>query len=160
VQAATRALLWPVVAGAWLSIALLFIATTRALAPLSALTQATRRLAAGDLRSRVPETGAAELVELSTAFNSMAGRARHRRSAPAPDGERRGARVAHAAHEPALPDRGDAGWTLACRRGCRTRAPRRDAAARAAGRGSATALARRGRPAAARASRIRPARTG
>src|SRR5262249_1036063 len=73
VQAATRALLWPVVAGAWLSIALLFIATTRALAPLSALTQATRRRAAGDLRSRVPETGAAELVELSTAFNSMAG---------------------------------------------------------------------------------------
>jgi signal transduction histidine kinase len=67
-----RVLLWPMVAGAWISIALLFVATTRVLAPLRSLTQATRRLAQGDLRSRVPVAGATELAQLSAAFNGMA----------------------------------------------------------------------------------------
>jgi signal transduction histidine kinase len=67
-----RVLLWPMVAGAWISIALLFVATTRVLAPLRSLTQATRRLAEGDLRSRVPVAGATELAQLSAAFNGMA----------------------------------------------------------------------------------------
>jgi two-component system sensor histidine kinase BaeS len=67
-----RVLLWPVVGGALASVVLLLLATSRALSPLGALTQATRRLAAGNLASRVPVAGAAELAELSTAFNGMA----------------------------------------------------------------------------------------
>jgi signal transduction histidine kinase len=70
--AVNRVLLWPVVGGALASVVLLLLATSRALSPLGVLTQATRRLAAGDLASRVPVTGAAELAELSTAFNGMA----------------------------------------------------------------------------------------
>jgi len=70
--AVNRVLLWPVVGGALASVALLFFATSRALSPLGALTRATRRLATGDLASRVPVSGAAELAELSTAFNGMA----------------------------------------------------------------------------------------
>jgi len=70
--AVNRVLLWPVVGGALASVVLLLLATSRALSPLGALTQATRRLAAGDLASRVPVAGAAELAELSTAFNGMA----------------------------------------------------------------------------------------
>jgi signal transduction histidine kinase len=71
--AVNRVLLWPVVGGALVSVLLLFVATSRAIAPLGALTQATRRLAAGDLTSRVSVSGATELAELSTAFNGMAG---------------------------------------------------------------------------------------
>ncbi len=70
--AADRVLLWPVVGGALASIALLFAATSRALAPLRALTLATQRLAAGDRSSRVPVSGASELAALSDAFNGMA----------------------------------------------------------------------------------------
>jgi two-component system sensor histidine kinase BaeS len=70
--AVNRVLLWPVVGGAIASVVLLFVAMSRALSPLQALTQATRRLATGDLASRVPVSGATELAELSTAFNGMA----------------------------------------------------------------------------------------
>jgi len=70
--AVDRGLLLPLLAGALASIVLLVITTTSALSPLRRLTDATRRLAAGDLGSRVEVSGAAELAELSTAFNVMA----------------------------------------------------------------------------------------
>jgi signal transduction histidine kinase len=71
--AVDRGLLLPLLVGALASIVLLLITTASALSPVRTLTAATRRLAGGDLSSRVPVSGAAELAELSTAFNGMAG---------------------------------------------------------------------------------------
>src|SRR5262245_11190375 len=70
--AVDRGLLLPLLAGALASMLLLLITTASALSPVRTLTAATRRLAAGDLASRVPVSGASELAELSTAFNGMA----------------------------------------------------------------------------------------
>jgi two-component system sensor histidine kinase BaeS len=71
--AVDRGLLLPLLVGALASIVMLLITTASALSPVRTLTDATRRLAGGDLSSRVPISGAAELAELSTAFNGMAG---------------------------------------------------------------------------------------
>lgn len=68
----SRVLVLPLFLGALASIALLFFAVSRLLAPLRAVTDATRRLASGDRAARVPVTGASEMAELSTAFNRMA----------------------------------------------------------------------------------------
>lgn len=51
--------------GAWLL-------RRRVVLPLAALAAGTRRIAAGDLRARIPEQGPAELAELAGAFNRMA----------------------------------------------------------------------------------------
>jgi two-component system sensor histidine kinase BaeS len=67
-----RVLLAPLLGGALLSMALLFFAVSRVLAPLRAVTDATRRLAAGDRASRVPVAGASEVADLALAFNHMA----------------------------------------------------------------------------------------
>jgi signal transduction histidine kinase len=71
-SAVDRGLLLPLLIGALASIVLLLVTTISALSPVRTLTGATRRLAAGDFASRVPVKGAAELAELSTAFNGMA----------------------------------------------------------------------------------------
>ena len=70
--AVDRGLLLPLLAGALASIALLLVTTASALSPLRRLTDATRRLAAGDRAARVPVAGASEVAELSQAFNGMA----------------------------------------------------------------------------------------
>ena len=67
-----RVLLAPLLGGALLSIVLLFFAVSRLLAPLRAVTDATRRLAAGDRAARVTVAGASEVADLSHAFNRMA----------------------------------------------------------------------------------------
>jgi two-component system sensor histidine kinase BaeS len=70
--AVDRGLLLPLLAGALATIVLLLITTASALSPLRRLTDATRRLAAGDRATRVPLAGASEVAELSQAFNGMA----------------------------------------------------------------------------------------
>lgn len=70
--AVNRALLVPVLLGAFASIVLLVAASSTLLSPLRALTEATRRLARGDRGARVPVAGASEVAELATAFNGMA----------------------------------------------------------------------------------------
>jgi signal transduction histidine kinase len=68
----SRVLLAPLLGGALVSIALLFLAVSRLLAPLRAVTGATRRLASGDRAARVPVAGASEVADLASAFNNMA----------------------------------------------------------------------------------------
>lgn len=67
-----RALLAPVLLGALASIVLLIAAASRLLSPLRHLTEATRRLAGGDLATRVPVGGASEVAALAESFNGMA----------------------------------------------------------------------------------------
>lgn len=67
-----RVLVGPLLLGALASIVLLFFATSRALAPLRALTEASQRLAKGDRAARVTVAGSTEVAELAQAFNAMA----------------------------------------------------------------------------------------
>lgn len=57
-------------------VAIMFIVSRAVIAPIERLTDATRRLAAGDLEGTVPAKGGGELTELGAAFNSMAGKLR------------------------------------------------------------------------------------
>jgi two-component system NtrC family sensor kinase len=53
----------------------------RVVSPLAVLSAATKRVADGDLRSRIAEAGPLELAELARSFNSMAGSLEHEREA-------------------------------------------------------------------------------
>lgn len=66
------ALVAPLLLGALASMLLLFLAASRALAPLRSLTDATRRLAAGDRTARAHVGGSTEVAELAQSFNAMA----------------------------------------------------------------------------------------
>lgn len=59
--------------GGGLSLVLAFLLTYRLLKPVQELTQASRRLASGDLSQRVPIRGGDELADLGKTFNQMAG---------------------------------------------------------------------------------------
>ncbi|MEQ1832826.1 MAG: HAMP domain-containing sensor histidine kinase [Candidatus Eisenbacteria bacterium] len=67
-----RVLVAPLLLGALASMVLLFLAASRALAPLRSLTDATRRLAAGDRAARARVGGSSEVADLAQSFNAMA----------------------------------------------------------------------------------------
>ncbi len=75
-----------------LALLLAFLLSSRLLRPIQALTQAARRMAAGDLSQRVPERGNDELALLARTFNHMAASLQEA-------GERRKALTADIAHE-------------------------------------------------------------
>jgi len=71
--AQTVSLIWAVSLMAVLAVASIALLLARRLArPMEALTEATRRVAAGDLATRVPVTRADEIGDLQQAFNQMA----------------------------------------------------------------------------------------
>ncbi len=67
-----RSILWAALVAAGGGTLLVALFSRRTLGPVRALTQAARRMKAGDLDQRVPETGTDEIGELSRTFNSMA----------------------------------------------------------------------------------------
>lgn len=68
-----RSLLQAGLAALLIGVLLGFLIARNLAAPLAEMGVAARRLAAGDLTQRAPVTGAAEVKELATAFNDMAG---------------------------------------------------------------------------------------
>lgn len=68
-----RYLLWAAIIGLALALSLSYILTRRILAPLSAMADVTRRIAAGDYGGRVEVGANGEIGELARAFNHMAG---------------------------------------------------------------------------------------
>lgn len=77
VDAVRRYLLGASIVAAVLAVLLSFLLTRRVLAPLRAMQQATRRLAAGDYDARVPVVSGDELGDLGEAFNRMADSLEH-----------------------------------------------------------------------------------
>jgi two-component system phosphate regulon sensor histidine kinase PhoR len=69
-------LLYAMAAAALVSLALSFLAASRATRPLEELTEAARRVADGNLRTTILPTGRDEIGRLTDAFNRMTGRLR------------------------------------------------------------------------------------
>ena len=67
-----RFFLWGGLLAVAIALILTFVLSRRILAPVKALTQATRRLGKGDFSQRVHFKGKGEVVELAQSFNSMA----------------------------------------------------------------------------------------
>jgi signal transduction histidine kinase len=74
VRRINRALLWAALAAGTAGLLLAFALGRRILKPVEALTQAARRMEAGDLDQRVAVTGRDEIAGLARAFNAMAER--------------------------------------------------------------------------------------
>jgi diguanylate cyclase (GGDEF)-like protein len=71
-EKADRQLIWASLAALLLLLAIAFFTVTSVTAPVRRLIDATRRLAAGAVRARVPRGGLRELDALAEAFNQMA----------------------------------------------------------------------------------------
>lgn len=67
-----RYLLWAALAGLVIALSLSYFLTKRILAPLSAMTEVTRRIASGDYGARVDVEADDEFGELARSFNHMA----------------------------------------------------------------------------------------
>ena len=90
--ALARTLLLPSLIGFLVGLGIILLLTRRIVRPLSSMTNAARRVGAGELSLRVPEVGPPEVAALALEFNTMASRL-------AESQELRQALVADVAHE-------------------------------------------------------------
>ena len=72
IDAVHRYLIWASIGALVLSLVLSFLLTRRVLAPLTRMTDVTRKIASGDYSDRVPVTSHDEVGQLAEAFNRMA----------------------------------------------------------------------------------------